>query len=163
MENQTVKSEIQFPDPTSINETIPAYIMMSPDDVAKYYEKGKFTMEDFNVVFTADETENKNLKPVTTWAKTRTAGNSDPNMRKLTRIILDVINAYGFLPQSYISLEYKTKWYAGNGNRERVEQDPVTERAYKMFRTIRGITDFTPYRIRGRLAVKDKETGRVFK
>ena len=109
------------------------------------------------------ETENKNLKPVATWAKTRTGGNSDPNMKKLTRIILDVINAYGFLPQSYISLEYKTKWYAGNGNRERVEQDPVTERAYKMFRTIRGITDFTPYRIRGRLAVKDKETGRVFK
>lgn len=107
--------------------------------------------------------ENKNLKPVATWAKTRTGGNSDPNIRKLTRIILDVINAYGFLPQSYISLEYKTKWYAGNGNRERVEQDSVTERAYKMFRTIRGITDFTPYRIRGRLAVKDKETGRVFK
>ena len=116
-----------------------------------------------NTIFTADETENKNLKPVTTWAKTRTGGNSDPNMKKLTRIILDVINAYGFLPQSYISLEYKTKWHAVNGNRERVEQDPVTERAYKMFRTIRGITDFTPYRIRGRLAVKDKETGRVFK
>lgn len=122
------------------------------------------TMEQYNnTIFTADETENKNLKPVTTWAKTRTGGNSDPNMKKLTRIILDVIYAYGFLPQSYISLEYKTKWYAGNGNRERVEQDPVTERAYKMFRTIRGITDFTPYRIRGRLAVKDKETGRVFK
>lgn len=121
-------------------------------------------MEQYNnTIFTADETENKNLKPVTTWAKTRTGGNSDPNMKKLTRIILDVINAYGFLPQSYISLEYKTKWYAGNGNRERVEQDSVTERAYKMFRTIRGITDFTPYRIRGRLAVKDKETGRVFK
>lgn len=122
------------------------------------------TMEQYNnTIFTADETENKNLKPVTTWSRTRTGGNSDPNMKKLTRIILDVINAYGFLPQSYISLEYKTKWYAGNGNRERVEQDPVTERAYKMFRTIRGITDFTPYRIRGRLAVKDKETGRVFK
>lgn len=152
MENQTVKSEIQFPDPNSINEIIPAYI-----------EKGKFTMEKYNTIFTTDETENKNLKPVTTWAKTRTGGNSDPNMKKLTRIILDVINAYGFLPQSYISLEYKTKWHAVNGNRERVEQDPVTERAYKMFRTIRGITDFTPYRIRGRLAVKDKETGRVFK
>ena len=106
------------------------------------YKNGEFVMEQYNnTIFTADETENKNLKPV----------------------ILDVINAYGFLPQSYISLEYKTKWYAGNGNRERVEQDPVTERAYKMFRTIRGITDFTPYRIRGRLAVKDKETGRVFK
>ena len=151
MENQTVKSEIQFPDPNSINETIPAY--MSPNIMRKE-----------NLLWgISTETENKNLKPVTTWAKTRTAGNSDPNMRKLTRIILDVINAYGFLPQSYISLEYKTKWYAGNGNRERVEQDPVTERAYKMFRTIRGITDFTPYRIRGRLAVKDKETGRVFK
>lgn len=162
MENQTVKSEIQFPDPNSINETIPAYSTMSPYDVAKYYEKGRFTMENFNV-FTTDETENKNLKPVATWAKTRAGGNADPNIKKLTRIILDVINAYGFLPQSYISLEYKTKWYAGNGNRERVEQDPVTERAYKMFRTIRGITDFTPYRIRGRLAVKDKETGRVFK
>ena len=129
------------------------------------YKKGEFVMEqqNNNTIFTADETENKNLKPVTTWTKTRTSGNSDPNMRKLTRIILDVINAYGFLPQSYISLEYKTKRYAGNGNRERVEQDSVTERAYKMFRTIRGITDFTPYRIRGRLAVKDKETGRVFK
>lgn len=151
MENQTVKSEIQFPDPNSINETIPAY--MSPNIMRKE-----------NLLWRiSTETENKNLKPVTTWAKTRTGGNSDPNMKKLTRIILDVINAYGFLPQSYISLEYKTKWYAGNGNRERVEQDSVTERAYKMFRTIRGITDFTPYRIRGRLAVKDKETGRVFK
>lgn len=151
MENQTVKSEIQFPDPNSINEIIPAY--MSPNIMRKENLPWRISTE----------TENKNLKSVTTWAKTRTAGNSDPNMRKLTRIILDVINAYGFLPQSYISLEYKTKWYAGNGNRERVEQDPVTERAYKMFRTIRGITDFTPYRIRGRLAVKDKETGRVFK
>lgn len=142
-------------------QTLEAGVPMEPIE----YKKGEFIMEqqNNNTIFTADETENKNLKPVTTWAKTRTAGNSDPNMKKLTRIILDVINAYGFLPQSYISLEYKTKWYAGNGNRERVEQDPVTERAYKMFRTIRGITDFTPYRIRGRLAVKDKETGRVFK
>lgn len=142
-------------------QTLKAGVPMEPIE----YKKGEFVMEqqNNNTIFTADETENKNLKPVTTWAKTRTGGNSDPNMRKLTRIILDVINAYGFLPQSYISLEYKTKWYAGNGNRERVEQDPVTERAYKMFRTIRGITDFTPYRIRGRLAVKDKETGRVFK
>ena len=141
-------------------QTLEAGVPMEPIE----YKKGEFIMEQQNnTIFTADETENKNLKPVTTWAKTRTGGNSDPNMRKLTRIILDVINAYGFLPQSYISLEYKTKWYAGNGNRERVEQDPVTERAYKMFRTIRGITDFTPYRIRGRLAVKDKETGRVFK
>ena len=123
-------------------------------DLAGNDMKEGVTMDQYNnTIFTADETENKNLKPVATWAKTRTGGNSD----------LDVINAYGFLPQSYISLEYKTKWYAGNGNRERVEQDPVTERAYKMFRTIRGITDFTPYRIRGRLAVKDKETGRVFK
>ena len=141
-------------------QTLEAGVPMEPIE----YKNGEFVMEQYNnTIFTADETENKNLKPVTTWAKTRTAGNSDPNMKKLTRIILDVINAYGFLPQSYISLEYKTKWYAGNGNRERVEQDPVTERAYKMFRTIRGITDFTPYRIRGRLAVKDKETGRVFK
>ena len=142
-------------------QTLKAGVPMEPIE----YKKGEFIMEqqNNNTIFTADETENKNLKPVTTWAKTRTGGNSDPNMKKLTRIILDVINAYGFLPQSYISLEYKTKWYAGNGNRERVEQDPVTERAYKMFRTIRGITDFTPYRIRGRLAVKDKETGRVFK
>lgn len=141
-------------------QTLEAGVPMEPIE----YKKGEFVMEQYNnTIFTADETENKNLKPVTTWAKTRTGGNSDPNMKKLTRIILDVINAYGFLPQSYISLEYKTKWYAGNGNRERVEQDPVTERAYKMFRTIRGITDFTPYRIRGRLAVKDKETGRVFK
>lgn len=134
------------------------------DYLAGYDLKEGVIMEQGNyTIFTADETENKNLKPVTTWAKTRAGGNADPNIKKLTRIILDVINAYGFLPQSYISLEYKTKWYAGNGNRERVEQDPVTERAYKMFRTIRGITDFTPYRIRGRLAVKDKETGRVFK
>lgn len=141
-------------------QTLEAGVPMEPIE----YKNGEFVMEQYNnTIFTADETENKNLKPVTTWAKTRTGGNSDPNMKKLTRIILDVINAYGFLPQSYISLEYKTKWYAGNGNRERVEQDPVTERAYKMFRTIRGITDFTPYRIRGRLAVKDKETGRVFK
>ena len=152
MENQNSRIYIQ---------TLEAGVPMEPIE----YKKGEFIMEqqNNNTIFTADETENKNLKPVTTWAKTRTAGNSDPNMKKLTRIILDVINAYGFLPQSYISLEYKTKWYAGNGNRERVEQDPVTERAYKMFRTIRGITDFTPYRIRGRLAVKDKETGRVFK
>lgn len=141
-------------------QTLEAGVPMEPIE----YKNGEFVMEQYNnTIFTADETENKNLKPVTTWAKTRTGGNSDPNMKKLTRIILDVINAYGFLPQSYISLEYKTKWYAGNGNRERVEQDPVTERAYKMFRTIRGIADFTPYRIRGRLAVKDKETGRVFK
>ena len=141
-------------------QTLEAGVPMEPIE----YKKGEFIMEQQNnTIFTADEAENKNLKPVTTWTKTRTSGNSDPNMRKLTRIILDVINAYGFLPQSYISLEYKTKWYAGNGNRERVEQDSVTERAYKMFRTIRGITDFTPYRIRGRLAVKDKETGRVFK
>lgn len=141
-------------------QTLEAGVPMEPIE----YKNGEFVMEQYNnTIFTADETENKNLKPVTTWTKTRTSGNSDPNMRKLTRIILDVINAYGFLPQSYISLEYKTKWYAGNGNRERVEQDSVTERAYKMFRTIRGITDFTPYRIRGRLAVKDKETGRVFK
>lgn len=141
-------------------QTLEAGVPMEPIE----YKNGEFVMEQYNnTIFTADETENKNLKPVTTWAKTRTGSNSDPNMKKLTRIILDVINAYGFLPQSYISLEYKTKWYAGNGNRERVEQDPVTERAYKMFRTIRGITDFTPYRIRGRLAVKDKETGRVFK
>ena len=141
-------------------QTLEAGVPMEPIE----YKNGEFVMEQYNnTIFTADETENKNLKPVTTWARTRTGGNSDPNMKKLTRIILDVINAYGFLPQSYISLEYKTKWYAGNGNRERVEQDPVTERAYKMFRTIRGITDFTPYRIRGRLVVKDKETGRVFK
>ena len=141
-------------------QTLEAGVPMEPIE----YKNGEFVMEQYNnTIFTADETENKNLKPVTTWSRTRTGGNSDPNMKKLTRIILDVINAYGFLPQSYISLEYKTKWYAGNGNRERVEQDPVTERAYKMFRTIRGITDFTPYRIRGRLAVKDKETGRVFK
>ena len=152
MENQNSRIYIQ---------TLEAGVPMEPIE----YKKGEFVMEqqNNNTIFAADETENKNLKPVTTWAKTRTGGNSDPNMKKLTRIILDVINAYGFLPQSYISLEYKTKWYAGNGNRERVEQDPVTERAYKMFRTIRGITDFTPYRIRGRLAVKDKETGRVFK
>lgn len=151
MENQNSEIYIQ---------TLKAGVPMEPIE----YKNGEFVMEQYNnTIFTADETENKNLKPVTTWAKTRTGSNSDPNMKKLTRIILDVINAYGFLPQSYISLEYKTKWYAGNGNRERVEQDPVTERAYKMFRTIRGITDFTPYRIRGRLAVKDKETGRVFK
>lgn len=140
--------------------TLEAGVPMEPVE----YKKGEFVMDMENyTVSTAEGFENKNLKSVTTWAKTRTGGNSDPNIRKLTRIILDVIYAYGFLPQSYISLEYKTKWYAGNGNRERVEQDPVTERAYKMFRTIRGITDFTPYRIRGRLAVKDKETGRVFK
>ena len=140
--------------------TLEAGVPMEPVE----YKKGEFVMDMVNyTVCTAEGFENKNLKSVTTWAKTRTGGNSDPNIRKLTRIILDVIYAYGFLPQSYISLEYKTKWYAGNGNRERVEQDPVTERAYKMFRTIRGITDFTPYRIRGRLAVKDKETGRVFK
>lgn len=151
MENQNNRIYIQ---------TLEAGIPMEPIK----YEKEGVNMERHNyTIFTADETENKNLKPVTTWAKTRAGGNADPNIKKLTRIILDVINAYGFLPQSYISLEYKTKWYAGNGNRERVEQDPVTERAYKMFRTIRGITDFTPYRIRGRLAVKDKETGRVFK
>lgn len=152
MENQNSRIYIQ---------TLEAGVPMEPIE----YKKGEFVMEqqNNNTIFAADETENKNLKPVTTWAKTRTGGNSDPNMKKLTRIILDVINAYGFLPQSYISLEYKTKWYAGNANRERVEQDPVTERAYKMFRTIRGITDFTPYRIRGRLAVKDKETGRMFK
>lgn len=140
--------------------TLEAGVPMEPVE----YKKGEFVMDMENyTVSTAEGFENKNLKSVTTWAKTRTGGNSDPNIRKLTRIILDVIYAYGFLPQSYISLEYKTKWYAGNGNKERVEQDPVTERAYKMFRTIRGITDFTPYRIRGRLAVKDKETGRVFK
>lgn len=141
-------------------QTLEAGVPMEPVE----YKKGEFVMDMENyTVSTAEGFENKNLKSVTTWAKTRTGGNSDPNIRKLTRIILDVIYAYGFLPQSYISLEYKTKWYAGNGNKERVEQDPVTERAYKMFRTIRGITDFTPYRIRGRLAVKDKETGRVFK
>lgn len=141
-------------------QTLEAGIPMEPIK----YEKEGVNMEQHNyTIFAADETENENLKPVTARAKTRTGGTSDPNMKKLTRIILDVINAYGFLPQSYISLEYKTKWYAGNANRERVEQDPVTERAYKMFRTIRGITDFTPYRIRGRVMVKDKETGRVFK
>lgn len=141
-------------------QTLKAGVPMEPIE----YKKGEFVMDMQNyTVSTAEGFENKNLKPVTTWAKMRVGGNADPNIRKLTRIILDVINAYGFLPQSYISLEYKTKWYAGNGNRERVEQDPVTERAYKMFRTIRGIADFTPYRIRGRLAVKDKETGRVFK
>lgn len=159
MENQN--NEIYI---SSVGEAIPPKFQETLDYLTGYDLKEGVTMEQYNnTIFTADETENKNLKPVTTWAKTRTGGNADPNIKKLTRIILDVINAYGFLPQSYISLEYKTKWYAGNGNRERVEQDPVTERAYKMFRTIRGITDFTPYRIRGRLAVKDKETGRVFK
>ena len=159
MENQNKEIYI-----SSVGESIPPNFQETLDYLTGYDLKEGVTMEQYNnTIFTADETENKNLKPVTTRAKTRTGGNSDPNMKKLTRIILDVINAYGFLPQSYISLEYKTTWYAGNGNRERVEQDPVTERAYKMFRTIRGITDFTPYRIRGRLAVKDKETGRVFK
>lgn len=153
MKNQTVKSEIQFPDTNAVNEIIPVFQMSV--DPAKYYEKEGVTMEQYN------NAANEKCKPVDTWSKTRLY-TPDPNMKKLVRIILDVINAYGFLPQSYISLEYKTKWYVGNGNRERVEQDPVTERAYKMFRTIRGITDFTPYRIRGRLAVKDKETGRMF-
>ena len=140
---QTLKAEMPFSDAIGVINGI----------------GGGNSMETYNnTIFTEENTP----RFTTTSAFSRKS-NEDPNMRKLTRIILDVINAYGFLPQSYISLEYKTKWYAVNRNKERVEQDPVTERAYKMFRTIRGITDFTPYRIRGRLAVKDKETGRVFK
>lgn len=142
---QTLKAEITFPDRTDINE------------YDRYWMKeSEYNMENNNTLFPV-------VNPVDKRLIHGRNSNTDPNMRKLTRIILDIIDAYGFLPQSYISLEYKTKWYALKKNTERVEQDAVTERAFKMFRTIRGVTDFTPYRIRGRLAVKDKETGRVFK
>lgn len=140
---QTLKAEIPFPDAIGVMNGI----------------GGGSSMETYNNTIFPEE----NTPRFTTTSAVSRKRNEDPHKRKLTRIILDIIDAYGFLPQSYISLEYKTKW-AGDAKRPmKIERDAVSERAFKMFRTIRGLTDFTPYRIRGRMEVKDKETGRVFR